>query len=109
AVESCCLMGAGLPSPFALVLLNPEALERARDPKLRAELEESLTDQLEEVNAELDPHERVAFLAVVDDPWTIENGLLTPTFKIRRTNIESRYLQRIDAWRAQDRRIVWDA
>jgi long-chain acyl-CoA synthetase len=108
AVESCCLMGAGLPSPFALVLLNPEALERARDPKLRAELEESLTGQLEEVNAELDPHERVAFLAVVDDPWTIENGLMTPTFKIRRNNIESRYLQRIDAWRAQERPIVWD-
>jgi len=108
AVESCCLMGAGLPSPFALVLLNPEALDRSRDPEMRAELEESLERQLAEVNSELDPHERVAFLAVVGGPWTIENGLMTPTFKIRRNNIEYQYLQRIDAWRAQDRRIVWD-
>jgi len=108
-VESCCLMGAGLPTPFALVVLTPDATERSRDPNSRAELEESLARQLVEVNAELDPHERVAFLAVVDGPWTIENGLLTPTFKIRRNNIESHYLERIDGWRAQNRRIVWDA
>jgi long-chain acyl-CoA synthetase len=108
AVESCCLMGAGLPSPFGLVLLNPEAQGRARDPQLRAELEESLEQQLTAVNAELDPHERVAFLALVGGPWTIENGLMTPTFKIRRSNVESRYLERIDAWRAQGRRIIWD-
>jgi long-chain acyl-CoA synthetase len=108
AVESCCLMGAGLPSPFALVLLNADALEKSRDPQMRNELEESLERQLSEVNRELDPHERVAFLAVVDGPWTIENGLMTPTFKIRRTNIEGRYLERIDIWRSQNRRVVWD-
>ena len=108
AVESCCLMGAGLPSPFALVLLNADAQEKSRDPKMRNELEESLEQQLIEVNQELDPHERVAFLAVVDGPWTIENGLMTPTFKIRRNNIEGRYLEQIDGWRSQNRRVIWD-
>ncbi len=109
AVECCCLMGAGLPSPFALVLLNAEAMGRSRDPEFRAELEESLEQQLAAVNAELDPHERVSFLALVDGPWTIENGLITPTFKVRRHSIEGQYLSRIDAWRAQNRRIVWDS
>lgn len=109
AIEACCLMGAGLPSPFALVLLTPQALERSRDPKSRAELEESLEQQLSAINAELDPHERVAFLALVDGPWTIENGLMTPTFKLRRNSIESLYLTRIEDWRAQGRRIVWDS
>jgi long-chain acyl-CoA synthetase len=108
AVESCCLMGAGLASPFALVLLNAEAQGRSRDPVMRNELEESLEQQLAAVNEELDPHERVAFLAVVDGPWTIENAMMTPTFKIRRMNIESHYLEQIDAWRGQNRRVVWD-
>jgi long-chain acyl-CoA synthetase len=108
AVESCCLMGAGLPSPFALILLHPEIQDRCRDPKVRAELEESLERQLTRVNEELETHERVAFLAIVSGPWTIGNGMITPTFKIRRSNIESRYLEQIDGWRSQNRRVIWD-
>jgi long-chain acyl-CoA synthetase len=108
AVEACCLMGAGLPSPFALILLNREARAKVGDGKARKALEESLQGQLEGLNAQLDPHERVAFLAVVDGPWSIENELITPTFKIRRSKLEQRYLERIDAWRGQNRRVVWD-
>jgi len=109
AVEACCLMGAGMPSPFALVLLNADARGRCADPPARKVLEESLEAQLKEVNAELEPHERVAFLAVVDGPWTIANGLITPTLKIRRSSLEGRYLECIDAWRGQNRQVVWDA
>jgi long-chain acyl-CoA synthetase len=109
AVEACCLMGAGLSSPFALIMLNPEARARCVNAEARRALEESLATRLKEVNAELDPHERVAFLAVVDGPWTIANGLITPTLKIRRANLEGRYLECIDAWRGQNRQIVWDA
>jgi long-chain acyl-CoA synthetase len=108
AVEACCLMGAGLPSPFALVLLNPETRALCDDAGKREEIERSLERQLEEVNSELEAHERVAFLAIVEGPWNIENELITPTLKIRRTKLEQRYLDRIDAWREQNRRIVWD-
>ncbi len=108
SVESCCLMGAGLPSPFALVVLNPEARAQCGNAKGRQALEASLEGQLDAVNAELDPHERVKFIAVVDGPWTIENDLITPTLKIRRTKLEQRYLERIDAWRNENQRIVWD-
>jgi len=108
-IDSCCLMGAGLPSPFALVLLTGEALERCRDAGRRRELEESLERLLTNVNEELDAHERVAFLAVVDGPWTIENGFITPTLKIRRSTIESRYLPQIDDWRGQNRKVVWES
>jgi long-chain acyl-CoA synthetase len=108
AVEACCLMGAGLPSPFALVLLHSQARARCDNAEARKALGESLEAQLETVNAELDPHERVAFLAVVAGPWTIENELITPTLKIRRTNLERQYLERIDEWRSQNRRVVWE-
>jgi long-chain acyl-CoA synthetase len=109
AVEACCLMGAGLPNPLALIVLNRDDKDRCGDPQGRKELEESLDQYLTEVNQQLDPHERVAFLAIVDDPWTIENGLMTPTFKIRRNNIESLYLERIDVWRSRNTRVVWDS
>jgi long-chain acyl-CoA synthetase len=108
AVEACCLMGAGLPTPFALVLLTRETWDLCADPKTRADVEASLQEQLTQLNDELEQHERVAFLAVVEGPWSIENGLMTPTLKIRRSSMEERYVGCIDKWRTQDRRVVWD-
>ncbi|HXK04146.1 MAG TPA: AMP-binding protein [Verrucomicrobiae bacterium] len=109
AVDSCCLMGAGLPSPFALVLLTPEARAQCGDPNGRRTLEASLEEQLASVNAGLESHERLAFLTVVEGPWTIENELITPTLKIRRSKLEQQYLGRIDDWRSRNRPVVWDA
>ena len=108
-VESCCLMGASLPSPFAVVVLSPVARARCADPAMRKELEESLGELLTQVNAQLDAHERVMFLVVVEGPWTIANGLMTPTLKLRRPCLEERYLALVDDWLKQDRRVVWEA
>ncbi|HEV3329871.1 MAG TPA: AMP-binding protein [Bryobacteraceae bacterium] len=108
-VEACCLMGAGLPSPFAVILLSEEARQRCADPQARAALENSLRIRLDEVNAQLDPHERVAFIAIVDGPWTVGNGLMTPTLKLRRPVLESRYQSLVDGWRAGNQQIVWES
>lgn len=109
AVESCCLMGAGLPTPFALVLLTDDARKQVQDPRTRTGLEESLAQRLAQINEDLDPHERVGFIAIVAGPWNIENGLITPTMKIRRSSIESRYLELIDQWRAKNAPVVWES
>jgi long-chain acyl-CoA synthetase len=109
-VESCCLMGTGLSSPFAVVVLSAEAQQRcAADEMKRRALEESLSTCLDQVNAELEPHERVMFLAIVEGPWTIASGVMTPTLKLRRTPLEERYLAYVDEWKNQNRRIVWEA
>jgi long-chain acyl-CoA synthetase len=39
---------------------------------------------LERVNRKLSPHERVRRFALLPEPFSVENGLLTPTQKIRR-------------------------
>jgi long-chain acyl-CoA synthetase len=106
-VESCCLMGAGLPSPFAVAVLSDAARRRCADPGMRKELEDSIQRRLEEVNAQLESHERIAFVAIVDGPWTTANGLMTPTLKLRRTSLEEQYLAYVDAWKKQGRPVVW--
>ncbi len=108
-VEACCLMGAGLPSPFAVLLLSEQARQRSSDPQARRALETSLQALLEGVNAHLDPHERVAFIAIVDGPWTVGNGLMTPTLKLKRPVLESRYQGLVDSWKASNRPIVWES
>jgi long-chain acyl-CoA synthetase len=40
---------------------------------------------------------RIHYLARVTDPWTVENGLLTPTQKVKRNEIEKRYAREIEA------------
>jgi long-chain acyl-CoA synthetase len=109
AVEAGCLMGAGLPSPFAVILLAEEARKRCADPQAKAELEAALRAQMDEVNSRLDPHERVKFLAIADGPWTVGNGLMTPTFKIKRSVLEARYQALVDDWNNRREPIIWES
>ena len=52
---------------------------------------------LSEVNARLSPIERIRRFALIDEPFTLENGMLTPTLKIRRHLIRDRYAAILDA------------
>jgi long-chain acyl-CoA synthetase len=49
-----------------------------------------------EKNAELARHEGVRDFRIVDEEFSIENGLLTPTLKLRRRDVERRYAALID-------------
>jgi long-chain acyl-CoA synthetase len=109
AVEACCVMGAGLPSAFAAVVLSPDARRGCAGPDERKALEESLRAQMEAVNAQLDPHERLNFIAIVDGPWTIGNELITPTLKIKRAAVEGRYRPLIDQWESLNSPVVWES
>ena len=108
-VESCCLMGSGQPSPFAIVVLAEGAREPCADPEVRRNVEESLRERMESVNAELDPFERLSMIVIADGPWTIANGFLTPTLKIRRGALEECYQRMVEEWRAQDLPVVWES
>ena len=108
AIENCCVMGSGLPSPFAVAVLTAEAKKRGAAPEGRQTLERDLLRYLTEVNAQVDPHERLAFLAIVDGPWTISNEHLTPTLKIKRSVLERRYLPSVGDWQKLQTCLVWD-
>jgi long-subunit acyl-CoA synthetase (AMP-forming) len=46
-------------------------------------------------------------LVVAPEPWTIENGCLTPTMKIKRRGIESAVQARVIPWYGTRRPVVW--
>lgn len=108
-VEVTCVTGPNLPQPFILLMLSLEtrqALDKgalSRD-TLTAEFEHLLTV----VNATVEDHEKMAFAVVVKDQWTMENGFLTPTMKIKRNVIEARYLPFAEAWQNQGAKVVWE-
>jgi long-chain acyl-CoA synthetase len=40
---------------------------------------------------------RICYIACFSEPWTVENGLLTPTLKIKRKEVEKCFAREIDA------------
>jgi long-chain acyl-CoA synthetase len=80
-----CVFGHGMDQPGMFVTLSETGKEM--DP---TELLTVLEQLLDEVNGELPPYERIDRMIVTPE-WTIENGLLTPTMKLKRNKIFQTY------------------
>ena len=57
------------------------------NPTLRIRIQQ----QIKKTNANLASHEAIKKFEIVSDSWTIENGCLTPSLKIKRKFLESKY------------------
>lgn len=106
--EVVCVAGANQPQPCLMVLLSEEARDALDRGESREALEQELAQELDSVNANSEAHEKVAFVVVVKEPWTMENGMLTPTMKIKRNVIEEFYQKHMDNWFEQKRKVIWE-
>ena len=107
AVEACVVTGANLGQPLGIVMLNADAVQKSREAAARAALEKSLEQHLATINAELDPHEQLDCLVVVTEAWSVENGFITPTFKVKRNRIEEVYGPMYARWVESRRPVLW--
>ena len=105
--ESVAVFGAGFNQPFALAVLSPERRDACLNPSGRAEVEAEIEACLERVNANLELAERVSFITVSQEPWTTENGYLTPTLKVRRFALEQHYNSQFQQWELAGRKVFW--
>ncbi|HEX7858148.1 MAG TPA: AMP-dependent synthetase/ligase [Sphingobium sp.] len=70
----------------------PEDAPLSTDPECLA----ALRTAVDRVNGELSVIERVRRFILADEPFTVENGEMTPSLKIRRHVIRARYQERLD-------------
>ncbi len=103
AIEQICLMGSDLPHTIAVAVLSEQARQSARDA-----LQASLAATVDRVNRVLEKHEQVGKLVVVSEPWTIDNGLLTPTLKLKRHVVEQRYLSLVEKLIEHPDVVMWE-
>jgi long-chain acyl-CoA synthetase len=106
-VEACAVTGANMTQPIGIVMLSLEAANRSMSADARLALTKSLQDHLLSVNAQLEPHEKLGYLAVVTTTWTPENGFVTPTLKVKRPKIEEAFAGHFDRWLLQNTPVVW--
>jgi long-chain acyl-CoA synthetase len=106
-LEQAMVAGANQGQPFALAVLSLKARNRITVGDGRAQLEAELKKHLDDINAKLDAHEQLETLVLVTDEWTPENGLLTPTMKLKRSAIEKKYGAQVDVWYRAKTTVLW--
>ncbi len=106
-IEACVVTGANLGQPLGIVMLNADAAARAASVAERPAMEADLAQHLAAVNAQLDPHEQLDCLVVIRTAWTVDNGFITPTFKVKRNQIEEAYAPLFERWTGTRRGVVW--
>ncbi len=106
-VELSCVSGVGQPSAYGLVVLAEDIRSQVGDAAVKSRVERELGDHLSHINAGLSTYEQLQMLVVVAEPWTIENGFLTPTMKIKRARIEAAVADKLDGWYASKDAVLW--
>jgi long-chain acyl-CoA synthetase len=101
------VMVFGEAHPYLVVLgvVNPEGWQHfAQEVGIRADMPEALSDSRVEAKVlrriarnlrGFPGYARVNRVLLMREPWTIENGLLTPTLKIKRSELTRRYAEQI--------------
>ncbi len=86
----------------ALITLDPDDLRSWADAHELAKyaiaglhhhpkIEALVSERIDQVNDGLPPYETIKRFRILDEDFTIENGMLTPTMKVKRRVVEARY------------------
>lgn len=101
-IEQVCVVGMGIPQPIALIVLSAAAKD-----KKKTEIISSLSASLQEVNKTVEEYEQLRKAVIVKEEWTIANGLITPTLKVKRNEVEKIHLPKYPEWYATEGAVVW--
>jgi len=107
AIDQVLVIGEGKPFLAAIIVLNPEEWIRlaqrfkldpddvhsVEDDKLQSWLLKNIRGHLKDFPG----YAKIRRLLPVLEPWTVDNGLLTPTLKVKRARVMERYAERIEA------------
>ena len=106
-IEMSIVSGVSQAAAYALVVLAEDIRPKSNEPEVRANVERELSALLAEVNATLADYEKLQMLVIANEAWSIENGYLTPTMKIKRSRIEAAVESQVETWYQKSGSVFW--
>ena len=106
-IESSMVSGVGQSASYALVVLAEELRPKLGDPAVKAEVALQMAALLKETNKGLADYEQMKMVVIAKEAWSIDNGCLTPTMKIKRAKIEANVAPKVDAWFEGKDKVLW--
>jgi long-chain acyl-CoA synthetase len=101
-LSQVCVIGSGLPNAMAICTLSETIKAESSEHQINA-----LQQLLEQTNSQLEHHERLSKVIVVGEEWTIANGLLTPTLKIKRKAVDASFGDQYLPWSQEEKQVIW--
>ncbi len=106
-IELSLVSGVGQQAAYAMVVPAEGLRPRLTDPAVRAEFIEEMAAVLKRVNSQVADYEQLKMIVVAREPWSMDNGFLTPTMKIKRNRIEAAVDPEVEKWFAAKGPVVW--
>jgi len=100
-IEQCMVIGEGKPYLAALVVLSEHELERLNQQQKQPlnqtddSLQQELLARIGKAIERFPGYAKIYRVACSQEPWTVDNGLLTPTLKIKRAAVENHFADKI--------------
>lgn len=102
-VDQVCIVGTGIPQPIALIVPSETGLKKAKDA-----FDKSVRDTISEINPSLEAYEKVAKAVIMKEVWSVENGLMTPSLKVKRNRVEAMHLPMYPTWFQESTDVVYE-
>ena len=101
--EQMCVAGFGIAAPILLVVPSEGANSIDKDT-----LKQQLNNKLESVNKDQVSFRKVSTIVIMKEAWTPENGLCTPTLKIKRVKIDEKFMSKYKQWHENSEAVIWE-
>lgn len=102
-IEQACVVGTGIPQPIVLIVLSFSGKNKAK-----GDVAKSITQRITEVNLTLNPYEQIEKAVIMQEDWTVQNGLMTPSLKIKRNEVEKIHSHKYPEWYKIKDNVVWE-
>lgn len=102
-IEQICLVGMGIPQTIALVIPSLTSKSKSQD-----EFDNSLIDSVHKLNQKIETYERIEKVVIMKEDWSVDNGLLTPTLKVKRNQVEKIHMPMYKEWFAMEQKVIYE-
>ena len=102
-IGQICIVGTGIPQPIALVTLSEIGITKSQ-----TDLNQSLLETVNQLNPNFEKHEKIAKVVIMKEDWTVDNGLATPTLKVKRNAIEKIHQPYYKSWFDSPDQVIYE-